>query len=142
MAVIFTAKLAKMRLATIFINVTKCQPSNHLISRFQSTVSAVNDEKLRENQYKITPCESYDSKVSAGDLSNDTHQREVMEQLTHLHGRLKNYVPPSIAKPSFFSQWFNREEKRIEKIPRGVYVWGTVGGGKEQKIYMKLNDCY
>ena len=131
MAVIFTAKLAKMRLATIFIKITKCQPSIHFISRFQSTASAVNNTQNGENQYKITPCESYESKVSAGELSNDIHQREVMEQLTHLHGRLKNYVPPSIAKPSFFSQWFNREEKRIQKIPRGVYIWGTVGGGKK-----------
>ena len=98
--------------------------------RFQTTVASThNDDK-----YKYTPCEVYEQKVIAEDLSNDEHQRNVIEQFTHLHDRIKGYIPPRFSKPNFITKWFVREEKRTEKrhsrIPRGVYVWGTVGGGK------------
>ena len=108
--------------------------------KFQSTTSAPQTSSTQQdhdkNNYKFTPCEVYDQKVASGDLTDDTHQREVVEQFTHLHSRLKAYSPPSLSKPNVLTKWLMvnqiikvREEKRVQKIPRGVYVWGTVGGG-------------
>ena len=107
--------------------------------KFQSTSAqktSTSQPDHDKNKYKFTPCEVYDQKVASGDLTDDTHQRDVVEQFTHLHSRLQEYSPSSLSKPNVLTKWLMvnqiikvREEKRVQKIPRGVYVWGTVGGG-------------
>ena len=88
-------------------------------------------------KYTQMPGEIYDGKVKNEDLSEDPHQREVTDQFDHLYGRLKGYKPPLDRKPSLFSKLFlgaQVDEKRASRIPRGVYLWGTVGGGKIFRI--------
>ena len=107
--------------------------------KFESTSAQITSTSLKDhdrNKYKFTPCEVYDQKVASGDLTDDIHQREVVEHFTHLHSRIQEYSPPSLSKPNALTKWLMvnqiikvREEKRVKKIPRGVYVWGTVGGG-------------
>ncbi len=85
-------------------------------------------------KYSKTPGEVYEHKVTNEGLTDDSHQREVIKQFDHLHERLQGYKPPvtrknmNILSALFFGN--SAEEKRSNRIPRGVYVWGTVGGGK------------
>ena len=121
--------------------------------KFESTSAQITSTSLKDhdrNKYKFTPCEVYDQKVASGDLTDDIHQREVVEHFTHLHSRIQEYSPPSLSKPNALTKWLMvnqiikvREEKRVKKIPRGVYVWGTVGGGMyliffELSIFLEL----
>ena len=116
--------------------------------KFESTSAQITSTSLKDhdrNKYKFTPCEVYDQKVASGDLTDDIHQREVVEHFTHLHSRIQEYSPPSLSKPNALTKWLMvnqiikvREEKRVKKIPRGVYVWGTVGGGL-YLIFFKLS---
>ena len=76
--------------------------------------------------------EVYNKKVEFEEVSDDGHQRLVIDQFDHLHERLIGYKPPEVKKTNVFSQLFfgaQVEEKRASRIPRGVYLWGTVGGG-------------
>ena len=99
-----------------------------------SAISANSKPKNHET-YTKTPGEIYEDRVKNG-LTDDTHQREVIAQFDHLYDRLKGYKPPVIKKnlnilsAIFFGQ--SAEEKRTNRIPRGVYLWGTVGGGNSK----------
>ena len=101
------------------------------IFRTSSALASSSKNEISE-KYTQTPGEVYENKVKNEDLSEDSHQREVIDQFDHLYGRLKGYIPPTDRKVNFFSKLFmgaQVEEKRASRIPRGVYLWGTVGGG-------------
>ena len=102
-------------------------------NRASSTVASTKKtSKDHYEKYSLTPGEVYDKKVEFEEVSDDKHQRLVIDQFDHLYKRLEGYKPP-IVKSSIFSQLFfggQVEEKRTSSIPRGVYLWGTVGGGK------------
>lgn len=95
--------------------------------------SASKDSIIDHDKYKKTPGEVYEDKVQNQGLTDDSHQREVVGQFDHLYDRLKGYKPPVIKKNfnilSALMFGTSAEEKRTNRIPRGVYVWGTVGGG-------------
>ena len=75
-----------------------------------------------------------DHRVQYRDLGADDHQQEVTAQFEALYHTLETYRP---TQPSFFSSLFaGPSSKRWSRsspassAPRGVYLWGTVGGGK------------
>ena len=117
----------------------RCCSINHtrLKSAMASAASTqATDPVIPENLYNQKPGEVYESRVKSNAVTDDSHQREVIAQFDHLYDRLYEpvkYKPPPIKKPNLFSQLFfggSLEEKKTSSIPRGVYVWGTVGGGK------------
>jgi len=80
-----------------------------------------------------SPLEVFDHRVEYHDLAYDNYQAEVCNNFEHLYEKLRTHRP---AMPSMFSllfpgpsssRWGQRGQPRI---PRGVYLWGTVGGGK------------
>ena len=98
-----------------------------LVASTPTTKSSDHYEK-----YSLKPGEVYDKKVEFEEVSDDVHQRLVIDQFDHLYERLKGYTPPLVKKTNILSQLFfgnQVEEKRASRIPRGVYLWGTVGGG-------------
>ena len=111
--------------------------STRFKSAVASAVPTTPEQPIQpENHYHQTPGEVYEDRVKNNVVMNDTHQRDVIAQFDHLHERLhkpEKYVPPSNKKPNILTQLFfggSLEEKKIGRIPRGVYVWGTVGGGE------------
>ena len=64
---------------------------------------------------------------------------DVIDQFDHLYGRLKGYAPLPVKKNyNILAQLIfgnAAEEKRVQRIPRGVYLWGTVGGGTLTYLY-------
>jgi predicted ATPase len=106
--------------------------SLRLCSSSQPQCSSQQDEK---DKYKFKPGEVYEQRIASKDVSDDEHQRRVIDQLNQLSNRIRDYTPPLAKKPSYISQLFfgdGSKAKRAEKIPKGVYLWGTVGGGKTQ----------
>ena len=106
-------------------NLRCCNAGLSSIAKSQSTVN--------QDKYKKQPGEVYEERVSNKQVTDDTHQRDVIDQFDHLHGRLKGYAPLPVKKNyNILAQLIfgnAAEEKRVQRIPRGVYLWGTVGGG-------------
>jgi hypothetical protein len=105
----------------------------------KNKVMPVPEEDRDPLQTNATPQEVYNWKVQYHDLSSDPHQQQVIDYFEALYHKLKLYRP---AQPSFFAtlwpsptsnRWQNRGKS---KIPRGVYLWGTVGGGKTMLMDM------
>ena len=86
-----------------------------------------------------SPLDVYNWRVRYHDLTTDPHQQEVTEHLLKLYNKLHLFRPSS---PSFFSNLLPGPTSRrwglgpAAKVPRGVYIWGTVGGGKTMLMDM------
>jgi len=82
-----------------------------------------------------SPRDVLDYRVRYRDLNEDPHQDEVTEHFQDLYHNLASYRP---SEPSFFSSILNFAGPTSRRwtsstpvsIPMGVYLWGTVGGGK------------
>merc|ERR1719334_1888633 len=74
-----------------------------------------------------------DWRIKYRDLDKDPHQETVTRHLQVLYNELATYRP---SQPSFLSMLLPGPTSRRwggssrSRVPRGVYVWGTVGGGK------------
>ena len=125
-----------MLLRTLVNNNKNCGWS--LISSYNRASSTLAPETVTKKssdhyeKYSLTPGEVYDKKVEFEEVCDDKKQRLVIDAFDHLSHRLVGYKPPIVKKSNVFSQLFfggSVEEKRTAGIPRGVYLWGTVGGG-------------
>eukprot|EP00090_Calanus_glacialis_P028033 TRINITY_DN4477_c0_g1_i1.p1 TRINITY_DN4477_c0_g1~~TRINITY_DN4477_c0_g1_i1.p1 ORF type:complete len:521 (-),score=161.76 TRINITY_DN4477_c0_g1_i1:150-1712(-) len=99
----------------------------------------VPEEEREPLNPNATPQEVLDWKIQYNDLTFDTHQQLVTECFESLYHKVELYRPPM---PSMFSKlWPGPTSSRWDsrsraKIPRGVYLWGTVGGGKTMLMDM------
>lgn len=68
--------------------------------------------------------------MQSKELSQDEHQISVVNQFDRLYTRLSSYsLPPIVIGQSFLEQFLFGKAKAT-RIPKGIYLWGTVGGGK------------
>jgi len=104
----------------------------------EDKLAPVPEEERQPLPASASPRDVYDWRVKYHDLSSDPHQENVIEYFMALHSALDIYRP---ASPSLLSMLFSPSSKRWggggrSKVPRGVYVWGTVGGGKTMLMDM------
>ncbi|ORY21376.1 AFG1-like ATPase-domain-containing protein [Naematelia encephala] len=88
------------------------------------------------------PLTRYDYLVEKGVLRADESQRDIIKHLQRLWTDLKDYDPGPLPdatteiQPSFFGKFFSRQPSTpqptvsIEKVPKGLYLYGSVGTGK------------
>ena len=84
-----------------------------------------------------SPLEILKQKTSKGDLMNDPHQVMVTEALQKVYQEMKGYEPE---KPGILSKWIGRSRKK-KKVPKGLYIYGAVGGGKTMLMDLFYNCC-
>lgn len=80
----------------------------------------------------------YRDRLTANELSPDEHQARVVDQFQRLHADVTAFEPLPLqqsSSASFLSSAsrliFGQSSKgRASHVPQGVYLWGTVGGGK------------
>ena len=82
------------------------------------------------------PIAKYRELVRQGELIQDPVQELAAEQLQLLHRRLEDYDPP---KDKGFFSFLKRPNK--EPAPRGLYLFGGVGGGKSLMMDMFFEDA-
>ncbi|KAM5442696.1 ATPase [Microsporum ferrugineum] len=115
-------------------------------TRNMTTATAVDEKKADVTAHG--PLQEYESRVEAGLLRDDDHQRAIIQHLQDLHDMLRDYKAPAVVHPSleslnpqpskssFFSMLFNNAPKTAEKtqipsnLPKGLYMYGDVGCGK------------
>lgn len=89
---------------------------------------AVLEEKYRTNELKVDP-----------------HQENVMVALQNLYETIQTYTPPvAAAKNQLFANWFSRKSVKSsidDSIPKGLYIHGSVGGGKTTLMDLFYDCC-
>lgn len=94
--------------------------------------------KLFSSQVRENPSSSegpwsvYSQKVSDGVLSKDSYQENVVQHLQQVYNEVVAYERPvlhSQSAGSLFS-FFKKPEPQKIIAPAGLYIFGSVGGGK------------
>lgn len=78
------------------------------------------------------PLPLYNRKVADKVLSKDAHQELVVKSLQEVYNAVVNYKRPVITpqgEKSFFNVFSSNKPQKI-KAPTGLYIYGSVGGGK------------
>ncbi|KAI1163699.1 AFG1-like ATPase [Nemania serpens] len=92
----------------------------------------------------VGPIQEYDTRVAAGRLREDQHQRGIIQSLQHLHDELLHYRSRPVVHPTLDSLkptksllgWFGSRttagviQDIPSDLPRGLYLYGDVGSGK------------
>jgi len=73
-------------------------------------------------------------RIGNGELMHDDYQYRITESLQRLYENIQGYTPPV---HGLFSGWF----KKVTKAPKGLYIYGAVGGGKTMLMDLFYNCC-
>ncbi|XP_015591803.1 putative ATPase N2B isoform X2 [Cephus cinctus] len=84
-----------------------------------------------------SPLDVLKRKIARGDLLHDEHQEKVTEGLQRVYNDLNEYEPE---QASFLSKWIGKGKKK-KKAPKGLYLYGAVGGGKTMLMDLFYNCC-
>lgn len=90
------------------------------------------------------PIKILQEKIHAGELKPDDHQNRVMEELQTLYDTIQTYTPPEIQSKSSFLKWLpiKNTKSRKNNTPKGLYIYGSVGGGKTTLMDLFYESCH
>lgn len=87
--------------------------------------------QTREQHQTIEgPLQLYSQKVSDGSLSQDDHQETVVHHLQELYKEVNLFQRPNLINNSGSLFNFFRKSPQTIVAPKGLYIYGSVGGGK------------
>lgn len=81
------------------------------------------------------PISTLKQKIMKGDLMNDAHQMKVAQTLQRIYQEVHDYKPQQL---SLLEKWFGSKRK---EAPKGLYIYGAVGGGKTMLMDLFYNCC-
>ena len=112
--------------------------------RLSSSMAPQTNSSEEASKLKMVPNDVYNKRVASNELADDTHQRRVVGHLDELHTRIKGHTPLPLKKANFITKLFfaDAEEKRVHNIPKGLYIWGTVGGGNFIHFYSHFDKVF
>lgn len=82
------------------------------------------------------PLDLLRAKVERKELHRDEHQEKIVYKLQRVYDDVENYSPP---ERSLFSKLFDR--KYSHTGPKGLYLYGAVGGGKTMLMDLFYSCC-
>lgn len=82
------------------------------------------------------PVSELNKKLANGELLLDKHQQQIAGQLQNVYNNLQGYSPPT---ENLFTKIFLKKLKN--KSPKGLYIYGAVGGGKTMLMDL-FHNCF
>lgn len=101
--------------------------------------------KTNSNECSLDgPVKSLQEKIIAGNLKSDEHQNQVMHELQTLYNTIQTYTPPEIQTESSLFKWLPIKKSKSGKnnAPKGLYIYGSVGGGKTTLMDLFYDSCH
>ncbi|XP_055838054.1 putative ATPase N2B [Episyrphus balteatus] len=91
----------------------------------------------------ITPLSALKSRIEKGDLLADEHQTKAAEALEKLYHQVQTYKPTPPSRGSRFRDFFSTAKSKAvaKNTPNGLYIYGSVGGGKTTLMDMFFDCC-
>ncbi|KAG5333837.1 AFG1L ATPase, partial [Acromyrmex heyeri] len=74
-------------------------------------------------------------KIARGELMNDTYQTKVAQTLQQIYQEVQDYKPQQL---NLLEKWFYSKRR---DAPKGLYIYGAVGGGKTMLMDLFYNCC-
>lgn len=98
---------------------------------------------LRHSSTITTPLSALKTRIEKGELLADEHQTQAAEALEKLYHQIQNYKPtPSSRGNKLFNFFSNNNSKTTsQNAPNGLYIYGSVGGGKTTLMDMFFDCC-
>lgn len=87
------------------------------------------------------PIQKLQQKCSAGELKIDECQQRVMEELQRLYGEILSYEPSNEQTKGFLTSLFSSKNNKKFRVPKGLYIHGSVGGGKTTLMDLFYDCC-
>jgi protein AFG1 len=101
----------------------------------QHTLSAKSDEGAQKlPRLTSGPLAVLQEKIDNGELMHDDFQHRITDSLQRLHENVQGYRP---SVHGLFNIFF----KKATKAPKGLYIYGAVGGGKTMLMDLFYNCC-
>lgn len=86
------------------------------------------------------PIKSLQDKIGAGELKPDEHQTKVMDELQTLYETIQSYTPVELPTQSSLFKWLPIKKVK-NNAPKGLYIHGSVGGGKTTLMDLFYDSC-
>lgn len=88
------------------------------------------------------PIKSLQEKINSGELKPDEHQTKVMDELQTLYDTIQTYEPVELPLQSSLFKWLPiKNKKPNNNAPKGLYIHGSVGGGKTTLMDLFYDSC-
>lgn len=97
------------------------------------------NECLSDGPYKILQ-----DKIQVNELKADEHQSNVMAELQHLYDTIQTYAPIELKPKNSLLKWLpiKSTKSSLSVAPKGIYIYGSVGGGKTTLMDLFYNSCH
>lgn len=109
-------------------------------------LSCAYSTKTKANEYHSDgPYKILHDKIQSNELKADEHQANVMAELQQLYDTIQTYTPIELKPKSSLLKWLPiKSTKSSSKYvaPKGIYIYGSVGGGKTTLMDLFYNSCH